>query len=404
MKINKYLIQNTPLKIVFFFLIFLSAFSSNPLLTILSLVLFALILIFFWRPGLLFIFAFIMLWQWLQVTIKIFYADILNIGVEVLSDTGSADEAIILSMIGLFSLGAGILLAVRNLKPIELKKLKNEARNLSIKKLFIAYLIFSLLNSLITEIMFNYPSITQILVGLLNIKLMMIVLIFLITLLSKQELKWMALVILIEVIMGFTQYFSGFKEVLFYVIIIAMTLNNKISFKLAFRSAIILIVILIFSVLWLSVRTDYRDYLNQGTGQQAVLVPVNQRLNHLADLASQVKLQDIDNALELAVFRTSYTDIFGQVIDRVPSYTKFENGYILYNSFLHVLMPRFLFPHKKIIYDSEKTNYYTGKNYATDLQGTAVGLGYMAEFYIDFGYYMFIAIFLLGYFYGRIYK
>ena len=404
MQINKYIYQNLFLRILFILLILLSFLSANPLLTILSLLLFAGIIIFFWRPGVSFIFAFILLWQWLQVTIKIFYADLINVNINEVSDTGSSEKAILMSMLGLVSLAIGIYLAIRNLKPVTLSQLKEEAEKFSVNKIFITYIVFAILNSFISEIMFNYPRLTQILVALLNIKMMIVALLFMITLITQQEKKWMLIIIIIEVVMGFAQFFSGFKEVLYFVIITALTINYKIKPRLVFRYSLLLILIIAFSIIWLSVRTDYRDFLNKGTGQQVVLVPFGQRMNQLTNLSSALSAQDIDDAMELAVFRTSYTDIFGQVIDRVPEYTSFEDGYILYTSFLHVITPRFLFPNKKIIYDSEKTNYYTGRNYATHLKGTSVGLGYMAEFYIDFGYLMIVPIFLLGYFYGYIYK
>jgi hypothetical protein len=71
----------------------------------------------------------------------------------------------------------------------------------------------------------------------------------------------------------------------------------------------------------------------------------------------------------------------------------------------HVLMPRFLFPNKPAIHDSYRTRFYTRLHVAGPEEGTSVGIGYMGESYVDFGPVgMFTPIFLLGLFYGFIYR
>jgi hypothetical protein len=67
-------------------------------------------------------------------------------------------------------------------------------------------------------------------------------------------------------------------------------------------------------------------------------------------------------------------------------------------------MPRILFSDKSAIDDSTRTNFYTG-GAAGNYADTSISLGWIAETYIDFGEYLMMgAIFLIGYFYGRIYR
>src|SRR5437763_3280459 len=48
---------------------------------------------------------------------------------------------------------------------------------------------------------------------------------------------------------------------------------------------------------------------------------------------------------------------------------------------------------------------YTGVQTASSEQGTSIGIGYVAESYVDFGpQFMFLPIFLMGVFYGLIYR
>src|SRR5205823_12744106 len=69
----------------------------------------------------------------------------------------------------------------------------------------------------------------------------------------------------------------------------------------------------------------------------------------------------------------------------------------------HVFTPRFLFPDKPALDDSERTRLYTGLQVAGMEAGTSIGIGYVGESYVDYGPLgMFAPIFLLGALYGLI--
>ena len=54
--------------------------------------------------------------------------------------------------------------------------------------------------------------------------------------------------------------------------------------------------------------------------------------------------------------------------------------------------------------DSQRTNKYTREHFADFSKGVSISIGYYAESYIDFGYLMFIMLFILGLLYGNLYK
>ena len=71
----------------------------------------------------------------------------------------------------------------------------------------------------------------------------------------------------------------------------------------------------------------------------------------------------------------------------------------------HIIMPRFLFPNKPALDDSKHTTQLTGIYVANQSKGTSISTGYMAEFYADYGpYYMYIALLIVGFLWGIIYK
>lgn len=395
--------------LIFFLLIiailFISLISSNKLLTFLSFVSFILLIKLTYRKGFTAIFAFIIVWQWIQITIKIFYANFIFKPVSEFVDTNSFEEAVIFSLLGLVALSSGIYFTTNKIESFHTEELRLETRYFSEKKLFLLWLIFSIFNSFIKEIMFRNMQLQQIFAGLLNFKMIIIASLLIVSFLNNRNKRYAYIVIITELLFGFTQYFSGFKEVLFYLIIINATLLPKINLRISFRYASLVGLVLVLGLIWTLIRDDYRKFLNQGIGKQVVVVPLNLRLTYLSNMLSTISFSNIKEGIEQTIMRTSYSDFFAQVMDRVPNYTYYEKGYLLYNTLKHIFMPRLFFPQKKSLDDSEITNIYTGRQYSGALQGTSIGIGYMAYYYIDFGkYLMLLFIFLQGVLYGIVYK
>jgi hypothetical protein len=384
-------------------ILFVSVISSNKLLTFVSLMSLPILIKLTYRKGFTAVFAFMIIFQWIQVTIKIIYADLLFLPVSEFVDTNSFSEAVIFSLLGLIALASGIFIATRNIEPVTTEALISETRHFSERRLFILWLIFSFFNSLISSIMFRFMSLQQIFGGLLNIKMITVSALLFVSFLNNRDKRYAYIVIATEILLGFTQYFSGFKEILYYLIIITSTLYQKINFRLSFRYAAVFILLASIGITWIRIREDYRNFLNQGTGMQVVTVPVSERLNYLSKAILSINFDYFNEGLEQTISRISYSDFLAQVMDRVPAFTNFEKGELFLNTLKHIFMPRLFFPQKKSLNDSEITNIYTGRIYS--LQGTSIGIGYMAYYYIDFGkYLMQIFIFLQGVLYGLVYK
>ncbi len=391
--------------IIFIVIFFISIISSNPLLTFVSLASLPILIKLTYRKGFTAVFAFMIIWQWLQVTIKIFYADLLFLPVTEFVDTNSFNEAVIFSLFGLIALASGIYITTRKIEPITTAELRVETRQFSERRLFILWIVFSLFNSFISGIMFRFMSLQQIFVGLLNFKMIIIATLLIVSFLNNRDKRYAYFVMIVEVLLGFTQYFSGFKEILFYQIVITATLYQKFNFRISFRLASVILLVGILGVTWILIKGEYRQFLNQGTGMQIVVVPMNEKLNYLKKAISSIDFSNFDQGLEQTINRTSYSDFFAQVMDWVPGYIPFEKGELFLNTLKHIFMPRLIFPQKKSLDDSEVTNLYTGRNYSGALQGTSIGIGYMAYYYIDFGkYLMLIFIFFQGILYGIIFK
>jgi hypothetical protein len=165
-------------------------------------------------------------------------------------------------------------------------------------------------------------------------------------------------------------------------------------------------IVTIAGIGWISIREEYRNFLNQGTGQQVVLVSPTEQVAEFADLVTNIEPDDFRGSVEQMFRRVAYVDYFGAVLDYVPKRHPFENGALLWKTIHHILMPRFLDPDKAILEsDSELTRRYTGLSVAGSDRGTSISIGYIAEGYVDFGAYgMLILALAFGFIWGWMYK
>lgn len=163
--------------------------------------------------------------------------------------------------------------------------------------------------------------------------------------------------------------------------------------------------VLVLGVYWTATKQDYRSFVNQGTAEQVVLVSPAQQLAELATLAASQTPADLFDATEKMLDRIGYVHYFAAALAYVPDVAPHQNGALWANSIWHILVPRLVDPDKPALEDSERTREFTGTWVAGTEQGTSIGLGYMAESYVDFGkMLMFAPILLWGLLVGAGYR
>ena len=381
----------------------ISAFSHNQILTFFSVIILITSFRLVWRKNEPPIFPFIIIYHWVQISAKIFHANILNLDINVISSSYSTNQAIWLSLIGLVVLSFGIKITTKNMKFVSYNTINYYGNLYSIRKLFKIYLITFVLYALLKEIMFSIPQLTQIISGVMKFKTILIYLFFLISFIKK-EYKFMIIILIIEIAFGLLGFFSSFKEPFFLLFLAFFTINSKLTK----RSVKVLILptftVFVLLMTWTVIKTDYRKEINKDSQTMVVNVSTSEQLVILQNLVNKVSVDDLRNGVEILALRLSYVDYFGEVIDNVPNIKPFENGKLWFGAITNIFKPRILFPNKKSFDDSERTNKYTGNNVAGWEKGASISIGYFAESYIDFGYGMFFILFLLGMLYGVIYK
>jgi hypothetical protein len=382
----------------------LGTLTANPLLTVASVLVLPLFIRLLWRqdepPVLLFAISF----QWAQVTAKVFHADYLGLDIAALSRSSHVVQAVWLGLVGLVVLAVGMRLGMNRLGLLDTERLRRQLRRLSTDRVFMLYLAVTLLDGLVARFAWLVPGLTQILLAATSMRWVFFFLLGYLVLQRKENRYFFIIAALIEFVAGIG-YFSGFKTVLFVAAIVVLAVRPRLNLRTASLGVALAALLVVLGAGWMSIRGQYRGYLNQGTGGQVVRVSRTQQLTKLATLAGEVRADDLAASIEPMFERLAYVDFFAAVIDHVPERRPHENGALWGQSVQHILMPRLLFPNKPVLpSDSERTMKYTGLTVASGAQGTSVSMGYMAESYIDFGPYgMFLPIFLIGLLWGFMY-
>ncbi|MDH3603489.1 MAG: hypothetical protein OEU26_28080, partial [Candidatus Tectomicrobia bacterium] len=163
--------------------------------------------------------------------------------------------------------------------------------------------------------------------------------------------------------------------------------------------------LLLMAVLWEGgIKPRWRPAIMQGTVSGSPI----QKLKAFSFLVQDATAElDVFFASQALVARlSSGVGFFSRVLDRVPDVIPYERGSLTLRALQHSVKPRFLFPDKPDLgSDSWLVWKYAGMRAAKETKDTSIGLGYMAEFYIDFGIPgMFAPLFAYGLLIGIVYR
>ncbi|MDX1541205.1 MAG: hypothetical protein R3349_07345, partial [Geminicoccaceae bacterium] len=359
--------------------------TSNPILTAATFLTAALLVVLLWRPGAPPILLFVTGMLWLQPATKVLHADARDLPVgEMALHPATIDDAILLSLLAILGIAAGMRLLMGRPAADVMERLAADARNLSIGWLAVLTILIWMSASLAEALM---PAVLrQPVMAIGNLQWVFLFALACAVFIQRRGYLVLGTIVLAQLVVGFTGFFSGFKEVLFLLFIVALTVRPEVPLERLPRLLAGVAVVIGLGLVWTAIKTDLRDFLNAGTGQQVVLRTPTERLQGLTDQLGTLESEELADASEALAKRLAYVDFFAIVLDRVPAVLPHEDGAILSDAIRHILTPRLLFPDKAGTgSDSEMTNKYTGLNLASARQGTSVNLGWPAEAYIDFG-------------------
>ena len=378
--------------------------STNGLLTAASLVTLGVMIRLLWRAGEPPVLLFALGYQWLQVTAKVFHADVFGAYIETLSPSAQIGRATWLSLGALVVLAVGMRIALWRLPAIG-ERIRDGVDAFSVGRAFWVYVAFAVISVVANPIAYYSASLTQILLPIAELKWAAF---FLFAYLVFNRHEGYALFMLAfgaEFVQGIG-FFSEFKTVFFVALLAIIAARVRISGGTVALGVVGVIALVFLGSAWTVIKPAFRDELSGGSGMQVNTLSRSAQFENLGRLLGNLTGNDLVMGLDPLFRRVAYTDYFALVMDYVPSSRPYDRGALWGEAVRHVLTPRIFFPNKpRLSSDSEVTMRYTGQFLASDDEGTSISIGYVGESYADFGPVgMFGVILLLGIGWGLAYR
>jgi hypothetical protein len=271
--------------------------------------------------------------------------------------------------------------------------------------LITVYAITVFLEGTLATIAPDYPSLRQIITTFDSARLGVLFLILRRLCAPPPRFGLVALVVAIEIVLGITGFFAGFREPIVLAVLAVLEVFDRRSGKHWLALGVASVAICGLGVLWMGIRTDYRrEYveMDQFSGSR------NARITRVEDLTSSFMRNDTDSLLRTTdrLVDRMWTIYYPALaLQRVPSVLPHTDGQILGAALLHIVTPRIFFPNKgELPSDSDEVRKYANVAVAGREVNTSIAFGYSAESYIDFGLpWMFLPVLAYGVFVGACY-
>jgi hypothetical protein len=343
-------------------------------------------------------------YQWMQVTIGIFYTTITGQELDAMVETDW--QTMVLIGLGCIvclavSIFYGIVLARRRLVPDE----DAPVRAFSGKLVWSAYAGSLLLTGIVQEIAWAYPAFTQ---AILAINFSHLALLFVLTRrFTRPTFQWekIAALMALEVALGFTGYFAGFREPLIMAAIAMFEAFDRRDVRHWGFAAVLGLVLAASSLVWVSVRGQLRQEMDE----EVVTASRMERFDRARTVSSGLLTQgaaDYVASMQVLIDRLWAVHYPAMAVERVPFLIPHTDGQIIHDALVHLVTPRFLYPEKAdLASDSDMVRKYSGVNVAGAESGTSIAFGYAAESYVDFGLpWMFVPVLIWGFLVGIAYQ
>jgi hypothetical protein len=324
------------------------------------------------------------LWQWMQCFTRVLQGliDGEPLSRDVFGPT--IEDAYWYTLASTFVLAIAFRLVLGNLKAPkpEFADAHKSWQTRDLLMLYVAALIFSMVCESGARLI---PALDQPFEAASHFKILAMAMLFSTVLATGQGRNVMIAVFLMEVLSGFGGLFSDFKGAFIYLGITALAVRVRWTGTAAFGAVIVTVVAVVLSLWWTAVKTDYREFATGSSDSQNIKTDLSSRVGYLGGKATDGI--DWDGAAYALLIRLSYVDIFGSVIG-VQAVAPEPRVFGQWQDALeHVAKPRFLFPGKPPLSDTEVFIRLARGNASEAFRsGTSISVGYVAENYVDMGF------------------
>jgi hypothetical protein len=244
----------------------------------------------------------------------------------------------------------------------------------------------------------EYPSLRQIIVSFDTARLGILFLIM--RRLCSPVPRWglLALVVSIEIVLGITGFFAGFREPVALAVLAILEIFDRRNTRHWVAIGVGGVGAVLLGLLWMSIRVEYRKEYVEVDKFQASRSDRIERIGSLTSGFINGQSTDLWRATDALVDRLWTVYYPALALARVPRVLPHTNGAIVGAALVHIATPRVFFPSKgELPSDSDEVRKYSGVHVAGREVNTSIAFGYAPEAYIDFGIpLMFVPVFLFG--------
>ena len=366
-----------------------------------------------WRRSEIPIFVFSILYQWLFICVGYFYLKVTG-DYPGMPFLGDLEAAIWYSLAGLLCMTIGIRTALRGFQP----NLEVTNYEYDIRKLFWIVLILFSVNWFAelsaVQLRLAAFNVAQILNNVLILRYLFLYLLLLTIVQQGRQYSLGFLAFAYVLLPELTSSMTKFKELFFLFVIVLLSqwrpFSTKSSERVRNRNILAIVVsvtifLVVVGLVWSGgMKQNWRAALLTGQVAGSPIEKIEAYGQHAVD---SIEHFNPNRAVEsLASRLSSGIAYFSHVLRVVPYVVPHEGGSLTWRAIRHILMPRFLFPEKPDLGgDSWLVRKYANLNVSGEESGTSIGLGYMAEFYIDYGFpIMLVPLLLYGILVGFLYR
>ncbi len=191
----------------------------------------------------------------------------------------------------------------------------------------------------------------------------------------------------IEILSGMTGLLGDFRGVFVFLGTAALAAQIRWTPRTTGYALLTISGLVALALFWTSVKVEYREMATGGGDSQALQTKLSERVEYMLGRAAGVADIDWGLASKALLERLAYVDITGLVINVDLASAEQQTMRQWNDAFSHVFQPRFLFPDKQALSDTEVFIRLTKADLLENMRGgTSISVGYMAENYVDFGF------------------
>lgn len=342
--------------------------------------------------------------QWTQVTVGIFYSGLTGRALPAID--GSDYEPMVLMGLGcVTALAIGVWLGIRVMRNRVGRPAVMVEELVAWRPLLIAYGAALVSTGVVQQLAWMFPGLTQ---AILAVGFVHLAIVFLILRrLTRPQLRGGPILglLAIEVALGFTGYFSGFKEPLFLAVLATLEVFDRRRVEHWAAAGALGATLVLASVMWMGVRSEFREEFFDSAFASSRSLRL-QRMQAL--LTDWLERRDATAQHDLDMLIDRWWAIYypALAVARVPAVLPHTDGELIRAALHHLATPRLLFPDKgELPSDSEMVRKYSGVWVAGADENTSIAFGYAVESYVDFGVpVMFVPVLVFGIFCGLVYE